>query len=103
MRPLFLPLISSVLSLIGCFNPNAPIRTAAGNLTQAQVDAIIEKCGGPPGMAMIKNNQLTINRAPDILVTGCVLDALQATGQTTLPKVSVGNQRYEMPGKRNSS
>ena len=93
----FLPLVGGILSLLGCATPNAPIKTGAGKLTQERVDAIIEKCGGPKGMAEIKDNQLVIFPAKDALITGCVLKTLQATGDTTLS--SVGNQRYDVPAK----
>lgn len=95
MRPRFLSLVGWLLSLMGCTDPNAPIKTSAGKLTQAQVDAIIEKCGGPPGMATINADQLLIYPSKDISITGCVLKALQATGETTLS--AVGNERHDPP------
>ncbi|WP_374528292.1 hypothetical protein [Novosphingobium sp.] len=96
MRPRFLPLFAGLLSLIGCKDPHGPIKTKSGNLTQEQVDAIVAECGGNVGMAFVENGSLTINQASDILVTGCVLKALQATGQTTLS--SVGNQLHDRQG-----
>jgi hypothetical protein len=98
VRPRFLPLISSVLSLVGCFNPNAPIQTKAGKLKQAEVDAIVTNCGGPAGMAKIKADKLVIYRAmaPSVGIAMCVLDALEATGETTLKMPKVGNQRYQV-------
>jgi hypothetical protein len=95
VRPRFSALIFGLLSVTGCTDPNAPIKTSAGKLTQAEVDAIIAKCGGLPGLAVIKVNKLVIYPAKDISITGCVLGALQATGQTTLS--SVGNKRYDPP------
>ena len=94
----FISLLAGFLSLVGCANPNAPIRTKAGNLTQAQVDEIVERCGGASGMAVIEDGTLTIRPASDLAVTGCVLEALQGTGETTL--TTVGNQRYETPGRQ---
>lgn len=47
-------------------------------------------------MAFIENDSLTIKQASDILVTGCVLKALEATGKTTLPRVD--NQRHDVTG-----
>ena len=67
----------AVLSLLGCADPDAPIRTSPGKLTQADVEAIIERCRGPVGMAIINGDQLIIYRASDILITGCVINALQ--------------------------
>ncbi|QEA16446.1 hypothetical protein [Novosphingobium ginsenosidimutans] len=84
-----------MLSLFGCKDPYGPFITTSGNLTQEQVDAIVEECGGNMGMAVVENGSLTINQASDVEVTACVLKALQATGQTTLS--SVRNQMYEMP------
>ena len=86
-------LIFCIPSLSGCFDPNAPIETEAGNLTQAQVNAIISDCGGAPGMVRVEDGLITIEKSSDLAVTGCVLDALHATGETGL--TSVGNQRYE--------
>lgn len=95
MRPRFLAVVGGLLSLIGCADPNAPIRTRAGNLSQSQVDAIVEECGGHRGMAVIEGDQLVVYPARDISIRGCVLETLQATGETTLS--SVGNQRYDTP------
>ncbi|MAC12498.1 MAG: hypothetical protein CMN74_09845 [Sphingorhabdus sp.] len=69
------------------------MRIKAGNLTQAQVDLIVDKRGGATGMAEIENGTLTIKPATDFAITGCVLEALDETGETSLP--TVGNQRYE--------
>lgn len=96
MRPRFLPLFAGLLSLFGCKDPHGPIKTEAGNLTQEQVDSIVAGCGGDEGMAFIENGMLTIKQASDILVMGCVLKALQATGQTTLTRVD--NERHDMRG-----
>jgi hypothetical protein len=98
MRPRFVSLIGGILSLVGCVNSDAPIKTQAGKLGQGQVDDIVQKCGGVPGMAVVQNGSLIIHRTKDILITGCVLEALQATGETTLP--SVGNQKYEVRDNR---
>ena len=95
MRPRFLTLFGALLTLIGCADPNAPIRTSAGKLTQAQVDAIVKKCGGKPGMATVKEGRLVIHPSKDISITGCVLKALQATGETKLS--GVGNERHDPP------
>lgn len=97
MTPRFLSLLAGFASLAGCANPNAPIMTKAGNLTQMQVDAIVERCGGAPRMAVIETGTLTIKPASDLTVTGCVLKALHATGETSL--TTVGNQRYEVPDR----
>ena len=97
MKPRLLGFISGLLSLTGCADPNAPIKTSAGKLTEERVNAVIERCGGFPEMAIIKGDQLTIFKARDIAITGCVLKALHATGETTLP--SVGNQRYDVPAE----
>jgi hypothetical protein len=94
----FLALLGVILSLVGCGNPNAPIKTTVGDLTQQQVDAIVEQCGGPSGMGVIQNGSLTIKPASDLVVTSCVLTALHATGETSL--TTVGNQRYDMPEAR---
>jgi len=94
----FISLLAGFLSFVGCANPNAPIRTKAGNLTQAQVDEIVERCGGSSGMAVIEDATLTIRPASDVAVTGCVLEALHGTGETTL--TTVGNQRYETSGRQ---
>ena len=96
MRPPFLPLIGWLLQLVGCEDPNAPVRTSAGKLTQAQVDAIVQRCGGRPGMATVHNGKLVVQPSKDISITVCVLKALQATGQTTLP-ASVDNERHDPP------
>jgi len=50
-------------------------------------------------MARIIGNQVVIDapEGDDVLVTGCVLEALQATGETSLS--GVGNQRYDVPRK----
>jgi hypothetical protein len=87
MRPRFFGLIVSLLSLFGCADSNAPIKTRAGKLTQDRVDVIVRKCGGPSGMARISGTELVINPSSDIMITGCVLKALQATGETSLPAV----------------
>lgn len=88
-------LLGGLLSLSGCIDPNAPIETEAGNLTQTKVDAIVAQCGGAPEMGRIEDGLLTIKKSRDLAVTGCVLDALYATGETSL--TTVGNQRYETP------
>ena len=93
MTPRFLPLVAGLLSLFGCKDPHGPIKTSAGNLTQEQVDAIVADCAGEKGMAFVENSSLTIIQASDIVVTECVLEALQATGETTLPHVD--NQRHD--------
>lgn len=90
-----LSLLGGILSLSGCVDPNAPIETEAGNLTQTKVDEIIAQCGGTPGMGRIEDGLLTIKKSNDLAVTGCVIDALHATGETSL--TTVGNQRYETP------
>ncbi|HEX2811289.1 MAG TPA: hypothetical protein VHO04_01305 [Sphingopyxis sp.] len=92
-----LSLLAGFLSLVGCANPNRPIETKAGNLSQAQVDAIVERCGGTSRMAVIERDTLTIKPASNLTVTGCVLKALHATGETSL--TTVDNQRYEIPDR----
>jgi hypothetical protein len=92
VRPRFLGLISALLSVIGCADPHRPIKTSAGNLTQAQVDEIIVGCGGPRGMAKIENAKLLIYPEKDLAITGCVLRKLQATGETSLSAVE--NERH---------
>lgn len=94
----FISLLAGFMSLVGCANPNAPIMTKAGNLTQAQVDEIVERCGGATGMAVIEDGTLTIRPASDLAVTGCVIEAMHGTGETTLS--TVGNQLYETPGRQ---
>lgn len=96
MRRHFLALFAGLLSLTGCKDPHGPIKTSAADLTQEHVDAIVAGCGGEKGMAFIENDSLTIKQASDILVTGCVLKALEATGKTTLPRVD--NQRHDVTG-----
>ena len=98
MIPRVLSLLAGVVTLVGCANPNAPITTNAGNLTQEQVDAIVERCGGTARMAVIEQGTLTIRPPADFTVTGCVLRALDATGQTSL--ITVGNQRYVTPTRQ---
>jgi hypothetical protein len=93
-RQLFL-LLGSTLSLLGCADPNAPIKTKSGKLTQTKVDQIITRCGGLSGMGVIDSGSLTIKPSSDATVTGCVLKALYATGETTL--TTVGNERYVTP------
>ncbi|WP_294029663.1 hypothetical protein [Sphingopyxis sp.] len=100
MMSRFVSLFGSVLSLVGCSNPNAPIMTTAGDLTQQQVDAIVEQCGGPSRMGVIQNGSLIIKPASDVAVTSCVLEALHATGETSLPTVTVDSQLYERTGAR---
>ena len=95
MRPRFFGLISAFLSVCGCADPHRPIKTSAGNLTQAQVDAITVGCGGPRGMAKIENAKLEIYPAKDLAITGCVLRKLQATGETSLSAVE--NERHDPP------
>jgi hypothetical protein len=75
----------------------APIVTSAGRLTQGQVDKITHACGAPGGTARIDGRDLLVFRCEDTSITGRVLEALQATGETTLSPVA--NQRYEVPGK----
>jgi hypothetical protein len=100
VRPLFLPLIGWVLELVGCADPNAPIKTSAGKLTQAQVDAIVQQCGGVPGTGNVRYGKLVI-QPKDISITVCVLDALKATGQTALTG-SVGNEFHTPHSDRTS-
>ncbi|MCJ2179093.1 hypothetical protein [Novosphingobium album (ex Hu et al. 2023)] len=95
MRPRFLAAIVGLLSLFGCADPSAPIKTRAGKLTQDQVDAIVRKCGGPKSMAMIRGVELVIHPTRDIMANGCVLKALQATGETNL--TSVHNEMHQAP------
>ncbi|HTM94369.1 MAG TPA: hypothetical protein VL100_00915 [Croceibacterium sp.] len=76
---------------------NAPIKTRAGNLTQALVNKITADCGAPHGSAQIKGSELIIFRSEDALITRHLLKALQETGETTLS--SIGNQRHEVLGK----
>jgi hypothetical protein len=95
MKSRFFTLIGGLLSMMGCVDPNAPIKTRAGTLTQMQVDAIVHSCGGKAEMVRIENGDLIIYPVEDISITGCVLRALQATGQTTLSRVE--NQRHDPP------
>ena len=76
-------------------NPNAPIKTRAGRLSYAQVNAITDRCRAPRGLVKIEGGQLIIYRAKDIAITGCVLEALQATGETRLS--AIRNQAYRTP------
>ena len=95
MRPRFFALIGGLLSLFGRGDPKKPIRTRAGTLTFKQVEAIVLQCGGPAGMVKISHDELVIEPVSDIMVTGCVLKALHATGETSLP--SVGNEMHQVP------
>ena len=88
MQSRFFALIGGVLSLLGCPDKNAPMRTKAGKLTQPQVDAIAKKCGAPPGMVVIKEGELLIYPAKDFSITSCIVDGLKATGEFSSP---VGN------------
>ncbi|MGE4410250.1 MAG: hypothetical protein AB7D33_06740 [Sphingobium sp.] len=98
MRPYLFALIGSFLSMAGCVDSSAPIKTRAGELSQSQADAITHKCGGKQGMVKIENDDLFIYPAKDIGITGCVLRTLQATGQTTLSRVE--NERHDPPESR---
>ncbi|WP_230291053.1 hypothetical protein [Croceicoccus sp. Ery5] len=91
-------LIGLAAALTACGVPEGPIRTAAGNLTQGQVDQIVRDCGAPAGTITFDGPVIVIAKHEDIHITGCVLKALEATGETSLP--SVGNQRYEVPEKQ---
>jgi hypothetical protein len=93
--PRFLGLISALFSVLGCADPQRLIKTSAGNLNQPQVDAITVGCGGPRGMAKIKDAKLVIYPAKDLAITGCVLSTLQATGETSLNAVE--NERHDPP------
>ena len=42
MTSRFISLLAGFLPLVGCANPNEPIRTKVGNLTQEQVDTIVK-------------------------------------------------------------
>lgn len=98
MRSRFASLISAVLALVGC-SDGQTIKTNAGKLTQTHIDAIVDRCGARHGLATIVGDQVVIRtlKTDDIMLTGCVLKALQATGETSLR--AVGNQRYDMPQK----
>jgi len=74
-----------------------PMVMPAGRLTQAQVDKITHACGAPRGTARIAGRRPLVFRCEDTSITGRVLEALQATKETTLSPVA--NQRYEVPGK----
>jgi hypothetical protein len=74
-----------------------PIVMPAGRLTQAQVDKITHACGAPRGTARIAGRRPLVFRCEDTSITGRVLEALQATKETTLSPVA--NQRYEVSGK----
>jgi len=93
MRSIFSPLIDALLSPIVRAKMRAPIKTVAGRLSQDEVDAIVNECGGPSGMVMLSEGNLIIMPTEDVLLTGRVLRALQATGETTLSKV--GNARHD--------
>lgn len=93
MKSQFMCPLIAILTLAGCAEPNTPIKINAGDLTQVQVDAIVEHCGAAAGLVSVQDALLTINRSSELAVTGCVLDALYATGETSL--TTVGNQRYE--------
>jgi hypothetical protein len=95
MQSRFFALIGGVLSLLGCPDKNAPMRTKAGKLTQPQVDAIAKKCGASPGMVVIEEGELLIYPAKDFSITSCILDELKATGEFRSP---VGNA-YHAPLK----
>jgi hypothetical protein len=95
VRPLFYPLYGWLLEPFVKRRLKAPIKTRAGNLTQAQVDKITDACGAPRGTARIEGPDLLIFPCEDILTRGRVLQALQATGETTLS--SVGVQAHRRP------
>jgi len=59
---------------------------------------MVEQCGAPRGTVRLEQDELLIFPADDIRLTGCVLERLQATGETTLS--SVGNERYEVSSER---
>ena len=85
---------ASIAILGGCQERDGVVRTTAGNLTQSDIDRIVDQCDAPPEMVRIGDGELIIAPHPNIDVMGCVLDALTATGETSLP--TIGNERYEM-------
>jgi hypothetical protein len=74
-----------------------PIRASAGNLTQADVEKIAEGCGAPLGSVRIDGADLLVFPNQDIMVTGRLLKALQATGETSLTAIS--NQKHRISGE----
>ena len=94
MRSLFSPLIDALVSPIVRAQSRKVIRTGAGSLSQREVDAIVEQCGGRPGMVTLQNGELTVRAVEDGLLRGRVLSALDATGETTLrarPKIELSD------------
>ena len=61
MKALIYPLIGWLMSGSGC--DDHPIRTSAGKLTQAQVDEVVAKCGGPAGMATVDAGRVSKSEA----------------------------------------
>lgn len=51
-------------------------------------------------MATVNGGRLLIHPSKDISITGCVLKALQATGETTLSTVE--NERHDPPQANDS-
>ncbi|GEM_PF-2017291 len=84
--------IGCLLVIAGCADPYAPITTSAGRLTQADADAIVQKCGGEAHMLTVEDGELIFVPAKDFDITSCVLRALRETGETGTE--GVGNRRY---------
>lgn len=96
MQSRLFALIGGALSLLGSPDRNAAMRMKAGKLAQAEADAIVRRCGAPPGTVTIKQRELLVYPAKDFSVTSCILDGLRATGEFTSP---VGSTYYA-PRKR---
>jgi len=70
-----------------------PIKTSAGKLTREQLDAIADECDAPRENLQIDGSDLLILPSDDIMITGRLLKALQATGQTTMSEVTSHKHR----------
>ena len=92
MRSRFSPIADAILGPLVRRKLRQPITTSAGNLTQADVDIVAEDCGAPAGSVRVEDSKLFIYPNADIMVTDRLLQALQATGQTTL--TAIGNQKH---------
>jgi len=82
----------------GCADPDRPIITSAGDLTQNQADAIAERYAAPQAMLNVEDGDLTIQPGKDLEVFRCVFDELMAMGQTELKRV--GNKLHRVPESR---
>lgn len=91
MKSILTAIVGWLLTVTGCVDIDGPIRLRAGKLTQAQIDAIVVKCGASPRMAQIRDGAIWIDVKDFAPQLGCVMDALHATGEV---KDLVGTQSY---------